>query len=387
MTAVYQQDIFAELYPKFVIDKPIRLIEMFAGIGSQSTALERLGVEYEAWKVVEFDKYCIKSYNAIHHTQFETSDIRDVHAADLEIVERDKYCYILTYSFPCQDLSIAGHQKGMKKGEGTRSGLLWEVERILDECGSELPHVLLMENVPMVIAEKNIEDFYSWRNKLETLGYSSYAQILNAKDYGIPQSRARCFMVSILGQYNYEFPKKVELKLRLKDMLDDEVDEKYYLSDRGGEFVLKPFRLRKKYTQINGEIALALTANGQSNWTGTFIADGKWQVKRLFNIYGYTGGNFAGNVYDIDALAPTLINFSGGGNRQPLIQQWNDDMKIRKLTPKECWRLMGFTDEDFERAKAVNSDTQLYKQAGNSIVVQVLEAIFREMLPEERKEE
>lgn len=160
MTSVYQQDIFAELYPKFVIDKPIRLIEMFAGIGSQSTALERLGVEYEAWKVVEFDKYCIKSYNAIHHTQFETSDIRDVHAADLEIVERDKYCYILTYSFPCQDLSASGHQKGMKKGSGTRSGLLWEVERILDECHGDLPHVLLMENVPMVIAKKNIEDFY-----------------------------------------------------------------------------------------------------------------------------------------------------------------------------------------------------------------------------------
>lgn len=140
----------------------------------------------------------------------------------------------MTYSFPCQDLSIAGHQKGMKKGTGTRSGLLWEVERILDECGSELPHVLLMENVPMVIAEKNIEDFYSWRNKLETLGYSSYAQILNAKDYGIPQSRARCFMVSILGDYSYQFPSPKASDCRLIDYLEpvEEIDEKYYLSEK-----------------------------------------------------------------------------------------------------------------------------------------------------------
>lgn len=122
----------------------------------------------------------------------------------------------------------------MKKGAGTRSGLLWEVERILDECGKDLPHVLLMENVPMVIAEKNIEDFYSWRNKLETLGYSSYAQILNAKDYGIPQSRARCFMVSILGDYSYQFPSPKESDCRLIDYLEpvEEIDEKYYLSEK-----------------------------------------------------------------------------------------------------------------------------------------------------------
>ena len=160
-----QNDIFSELYPKFTITKPIRLIELFAGIGSQAKALKNLGVEFEHYKVVEFDKYAIASYNAVHGTNFEVSDIRNVHAEDLEIRERERFCYIMTYSFPCQDLSVAGLQKGMKKGSGTRSGLLWEVERILDECGSELPHVLLMENVPMVIAEKNIEDFYSWRNK------------------------------------------------------------------------------------------------------------------------------------------------------------------------------------------------------------------------------
>lgn len=118
----------------------------------------------------------------------------------------------------------------MTKGSGTRSGLLWEVERLLDEC-EQLPQVLLMENVPQVIGKKNIKDFQSWRSKLESLGYSNFVQLLNAKDYGIPQNRNRCFMVSILGDYHYTFPVKQKLELRLKDMLEDKVDEKYYLSD------------------------------------------------------------------------------------------------------------------------------------------------------------
>lgn len=268
-----QQDIFSELYPKFIIDKPIRLIELFAGIGSQAKALERLGVEFEHYKVVEFDRFAIASYNAVHGTQFEVSDIRNVHASDLEITDRDKWCYIMTYSFPCQDLSIAGNMKGMKKGSGTRSGLLWEVERILDECGDELPQVLLMENVVQVIGKRNIEDFYDWRYKLESLGYSNYVNVLNSKDYGIPQNRNRCFMVSLLGGYSYEFPEKQELRLVLGDMLDDEVDEKYFLSEKGGRYITTPERLAKKYTQIDGDIAVPVTAKGNNNWTGTFISE------------------------------------------------------------------------------------------------------------------
>lgn len=232
-----QIDLFSYSMPRFKIDKPIRLIELFAGIGSQAKALENLGVDFETYRVVEWDKYCIKSYNAIHHTNFETSDITKIHADDLGIVETDKYCYIMTYSFPCQDLSLAGNQKGMTKGSGTRSGLLWEVERLLDEC-SELPQVLLMENVPQVIGKKNIKDFQSWRRKLESLGYSNFVQILNSKDYGIPQNRARAFMVSLLGEYHYTFPKKKKLELKLKGLLEDKVDEKYYLSDEMVNFFI-----------------------------------------------------------------------------------------------------------------------------------------------------
>ena len=227
-----QLDIFSVMYPKFVINKPIRLIETFAGIGAQAKALENLGADFEHYRVIEFDKYPLASYNAIHGTDFVPTDIRNVHASDLCIVERERYCYILTYSFPCQDLSINGLMRGMQKGSGTRSGLLWEIERILDECKTELPHVLLMENVPQVIGKNNIKDFQAWRRKLESLGYSNYVQLLNAKDYGVPQNRNRCFMVSILGEYSYSFPKKQPLTVKLKDVLEGEVDSKYYLSEK-----------------------------------------------------------------------------------------------------------------------------------------------------------
>ena len=223
-------DLFSFSTPKFKIDKPIRLIELFAGIGSQAQALKNLGANFEHWKAIEIDKYAMASYNAIHGTNFDTQDIKSIHASDLQITDTDDYCYILTYSFPCQDLSLAGNQKGMSKGEGTRSGLLWEVERILDEC-EHLPQVLLMENVPQVIGKKNIADFQKWRRKLESLGYSNHVQLVNSKDHGIPQNRNRCFMVSLLGDWSYTFPRKRKLELKLKDMLEETVDEKYYLSD------------------------------------------------------------------------------------------------------------------------------------------------------------
>lgn len=161
----------------------------------------------------------------------------------------------------------------MTKGSHTRSGLLWEVERILDECEGELPQILLMENVPQVIGKKNIKDFQLWRSKLEKLGYSNYVELLNAKNYGIPQNRNRCFMVSILGKYHYSFPKKKKLELRLKDMLEEKVDEKYYLSDKGVAYVLSPRRIESKYTSINPDVTVPLTAKGQNNWTGSFVED------------------------------------------------------------------------------------------------------------------
>lgn len=224
-----QFSIFDIMYDNFKIDKKIRLIELFAGIGSQAMALRDLGADFEHYRVVEFDKYAIKSYNAIHGTDFPTTDVKEISGNDLGIVDKNEYCYILTYSFPCQDLSPAGKQKGMKKGSGTRSGLLWEVERLLNET-DELPQILLMENVPQVHGEKNLPDFQKWIDFLESKGYSNYWQDLNARDFGVAQNRNRCFMVSLLGQYNFKFPSGIPLEKTMKDYLEGEVDDKYYIT-------------------------------------------------------------------------------------------------------------------------------------------------------------
>lgn len=214
--------------PEVSIDKPIRLIELFAGIGSQAMALRDLGADFEHYRVVEYDGHAIASYNAIHGTDFPTTDIRDLKGADLGIVDKDEYSYILTYSFPCQDLSLAGKRKGMKKGSGTRSGLLWEVERLLDET-DQLPDILLMENVPQVMGKDNIDDFHAWQGWLTAKGYTDHVQILNSKDYGIPQNRKRCFMISVLGAYNYHFPTPVPLDTCIDDYCEDDVDGTYYI--------------------------------------------------------------------------------------------------------------------------------------------------------------
>ena len=225
-----QISLFDFTHEVFKIDKPIRLIELFAGVGSQAMALRDLGADFEHHRVVEFDKYAIASYNAIHGTDFPTMDITKVSGADLGIVGTDKYCYIMTYSFPCQDLSVAGKMKGMTKGSGTRSGLLWEVERLLNEVDN-LPQVLLMENVPQVHSKDNMPDFRRWIEFLESKGYSNWWQDLNAKNYGVAQNRNRCFMVSILGDYEYKFPSQIPLTKTMKDYLEDEVDEKYYINN------------------------------------------------------------------------------------------------------------------------------------------------------------
>lgn len=218
-------------FPQYQIKNKIRLIELFAGIGSQAMALRDIGANFEHWRVCEFDKYAIASYNAIHNTNFEPSDITKLKGTDLGITDTDKYTYLMTYSFPCQDLSLAGKQKGMKKGSSTRSGLLWEVERLLNET-ENLPQVLLMENVPQVHAEKNMPDFQKWLEFLRSKGYHNFYQDLNAKDYGVPQNRERCFCVSILSpEYvEYEFPTPIKLTKVMKDLLEPEVDEKYYIN-------------------------------------------------------------------------------------------------------------------------------------------------------------
>lgn len=225
------------------------------------------------------EKRARRVYNNMRATH-NLGSITQIKAEDLGIVDTDKYCYVMTYSFPCQDLSNAGQQKGMTKGSGTRSGLLWEVERLLTEMTEE-PQILLMENVPQIHGEGNKQDFYKWCNALEEMGYKNYWQDLNAKDQCIPQNRNRCFMVSLLGDYYYSFPKSQKLIVRLKDFLDKKVDEKYYLSNKALKYINKRVG---KYTQIcdkETEFAKSsITAVGNQNWTGNFVKEVSNTIRR-----------------------------------------------------------------------------------------------------------
>jgi DNA (cytosine-5)-methyltransferase 1 len=322
-----QTSIFEMIYPTYKITKPIRLIELFAGYGSQALALKYLGVPFEHWKICEWAVKSIQAYKDVHFngvdieinkTKEEMIDflyekgisqnyndpmtkqqisrlnekqlkqivknieithnlvnIQQVKGKDLRIKDTDKFTYLLTYSFPCQDLSLAGSRQLMGD-TSTRSGMLWEVERILEECKElgELPEVLLMENVPQVHGEGAVEDFNRWQLKLEQLGYKNYWQDLIATDYGIPQTRNRCFMVSILGDYNYTFPKPIPLKLKLKDMLEDEVDEKYYLSDKMKQYIFSEddkYKVNPNSLQLNREIACSKTT--REGWTRADTSD------------------------------------------------------------------------------------------------------------------
>lgn len=460
------------------ITKPIRLIELFAGYGSQSLALKYLGVPFEHWKIAEwavksiqaykdmhfgndnidyskaynveqlidilYDKSISNDYNSpmtreqikrmgeqkirtVYNNIIATNNlvsVCNIHGQDLEITDTDKYTYIMTYSFPCQDLSKAGKAMGMAKGSGTRSGMLWEVERMLDELyngGGEkaLPQILIMENVPDVIGSNNIKHFAQWVKKLEQIGYTSKWQCLNAKDYGVPQNRDRCFMVSWLGNHYYDFPTPIKLEKRLKDVLETNVDEKYYLSSD----IIKYF---EKHTQESIEkgngfrfsptdgdvVGKAITTRAGGRMDDNFIK---------CDCVSMLGGKFerlhdqTRRVYSADGLAPTM-HTCGGGNLEPkivepvaldeqngyirqdgtvgtlttdgslpkhnnrVIIKEQQEYSIRKLTPRECFRLMGVKDEDFDKIEKNQSNSSLYHLAGDSLITDVLMAIFKEMI-------
>ena len=222
-----QISIFSLMYPTYKIKKPVRLIETFAGYGSQAMSLKRLGVPFEHWKMVEIDEFAVRSYNAIHETDFPPMDITQVHGEDLEIVDKDHFEYILTYSFPCTDISVAGEQKGFQEGSGTRSALLWEIQRILDELREResLPQILLLENVSAIRSEENLPHFQKWLDYLHTIGYSNYVEDLNAVDFGVAQNRERTFVLSILGEYNYNFPVSIPLNKCIEDYFEELTEE------------------------------------------------------------------------------------------------------------------------------------------------------------------
>jgi DNA (cytosine-5)-methyltransferase 1 len=294
-------------------------------------------------------------------------------------------------------MSKAGKQQGMAKGGGTRSGMLWEVERILDELnawGGHLPQVLLMENVPDVIGTKNIQHFAKWLEKLESLGYKCYWQVLNAKDYGIPQNRERCFMVSILGDYYYDFPKRQPLKHKLKDLLEDNVDEKYYLSDKALKVAINTkFNCSKLENKLpkdgivpticardykDPKCVKVTNLKTNNDCLGIVVNSNNKRLKNLVEKMDLSQDNQFMDIYNQSTSenAGTITTRVDASNSTAVYTNY----RIRKLTGRECFRLMGVKDEDFDKIAKNQSNASLYHLAGDSIVINVLMEIFGNML-------
>lgn len=372
----------------------LRVFTSFSGYDSQLMALRDIGANYECVGWSEIDRWAIKAHNAVF-PELADRNYGDITKIDWNAVPDFD---LFTYSFPCTDISSAGEQKGFEEDSGTRSSLLWECRRPI---AAKRPKFLLMENVKALVSDKYRPLFLKWESWLRSLDYVNYTEILNAKDYGVPQNRERVFMLSILNGCWYEFPHPVRLEKRLKDVLELEVDEKYFLNERGINYVKKKLG---KYTAINGEVAMCLTAKGCANWTGTFISDKSIQIGATketdWNRQQY-------RVYDPTGISPTITTKSGGSLEPKILMRgrgfnkggeadipgtitgsaWEQNNLldyagcIRRLTPRECLRLMDVSDGDIDKIQAVGiSDTQQYKLAGNSIVKAPMMGIFRNML-------
>lgn len=304
----------------------------------------------EQLKRIDEDKLRL-CYNSILWTN-NLVDVSKVKGSDLCIVDKDKYDYICSYSFPCQDLSVAGKMAGISKD--TRSGLLLQVERILDECykANQLPQILLLENVPTLLSQSNKESFRSWCNKLESLGYTNYCDILNTTEFLIPQNRERTFMVSILGQYNFNFPSKSKLKLFLNDMLEKKVDKEYYLTVEKLKAISEWKALQDPLKDIDKEkkICPCITARGAGEEHSGMILINEKVNNNLQNI---------STTFDIN---------------------YYTDNQIRKLSTKESFRLQGVKDIDYNKIIIHQSKRLLYHLSGDSITTTVLMAIFGSML-------
>ncbi len=492
----------------------ITVNELFSGIGAQVSALERLGIPCEIKHTSDIDHNAVLAYASIHcgltedlintYAEYPTREemarqLTEVNLGydfqknkpynwyrfvnskskelekywlanklsrnlgDISKIDKLEYADFWTISFCCQDISNAGKMKGFKLGSNTRSSLLWDNIKLLKQAvdSSNAPKYVMFENVKNLVSRKFISDFNDLLDVLDELGYNTYWKVLNAKDYGVPQNRERVFAISIrkdIDDGKFEFPQPFDNGVRLKDVLEDNVDEKYYLSeDIQNRLIITDKTLTKN---VIGTTKPSFKTIGQRDLVysensimGTLLATDYKQPKQILetnrcvkvgdlNYYNYDKMN---RVYSKGGCSPAL-EIMQGGNRQPKIaepiayvkeatkkgyaeiyegdsvnlEQPNSNSKtrrgrvgkgcvqtlttscnqaviepeaksfrVRKLTPKECYRLMGFTDEQFDRSQTFSSDSQLYKQAGNSIVVDVLYYIFGKLFEvdtETRKE-
>lgn len=468
----------------------ITVNELFSGIGAQVSALERFGIPCEIKHTSDIDHNAVLAYASVHcgltedlintYAEYPTREemarqlteinlgynfqknkpynwYRFVNSkskelekywlanklsrnlGDISKLEHLDYADFWTYSFPCTDISVAGKQEGIKQGQ-TRSGLLYEVQRLLERANKmlALPKYLMLENVKNLVGKKFKPQFDEWVAWLDELGYNTYWKVLNAKDYGVPQNRERVFAISIrkdIDDGKFEFPQPFDNGVRLKDVLEDNVDEKYYLTDtmirgfikhneshtaKGTGFIWKPRDVNGTASTLRANSALAPTDN-------TILETNRCVKVGDLNYYPYETSN---RVYSKEGISPTLTTMQGGNTEpkiaepiayvkeatkkgcakiyegdsvnleqpnsktrrgrvgkgctqtlttscnQAVVEPEAKSFRVRKLTPRECYRLMGFTDEQFNKSQAFSSDSQLYKQAGNSIVVDVLYYIF-----------
>ena len=387
----------------------MKLLSLFSGIGAFEKALDNIGVSYDLVNYCEIDKFASKSYSVIHNVP-ESLNLGDI----TKCAPPQQNIDLLTYGFPCQDISIAGKQKGFFDSDDslTRSGLFFHALRIIQ---ATKPRVAIAENVKNLTSKKFSEQFNIVLKSLDDSGYNSYYKVLNAKGFGIPQNRERVFIVSIrkdVDDMSFKFPTERPLELRLIDLLDYNVPEEFYLTD-------------EQIKRLSGNIfAQANTRLQKKDYCDTLLARDYKDPKcvQAVELYGTEKepNPQAGRIYDSYGISATLDTCSGG-NRMPKIlvreatkcgfavAEYGDLInlnypasttrrgrvgkkaaqtittsptiivvlnRLRKLTPKECWRLMGFVDEDYEKAEKVCSKTQLYKQAGNSICVPVIKAIL-----------
>jgi len=402
----------------------MKYLSLFSGIGAFEKALDRLGINYELAGFSEIDKYAVKSYCAIHGVD-ESMNLGDITKIDETALPKD--IDLITYGFPCQDISLAGKQKGLFNEDGTqtRSGLFFEALRIIEAAQ---PAIAIAENVKNLTSKKFSQQFRIVLDSLEAAGYNNYWQVLNAKDFGIPQNRERVFIVSIRKDIDtgaFKFPEGFPLELRLKDVLETEVSEQFYVSDialkgfaeharkqqeKGNSFhavVKEPDEIastiKARYYKDGSDCLIRVKEATKTGYAEAFEGDSiNLEQPNSKTRRGRVGHGVARTLTTspqqavVENVQGTPLKFLGRNQKNiegdyafcadtaqtgGVKEEYTDgSLRIRRLTPKECFRLMDFDDADFEKAEAVNSNTQLYKQAGNSIVVAVAYHVIKALI-------
>lgn len=366
----------------------LRIATMFSGIGAIEYAFKRVKLATEIIFASDIDKYAKQSY-------FANYKIKEENWYDnVENIKGKKYkgkVDLLVGGSPCQSFSMVGKRKGFADTRGT---LFYEFARVVKESQ---PKVFIFENVKGLINHDSGNTFETIKATFDELGYKYFYQVLNSKNYGVPQHRERIFVIGFKDNLiKFEFPKPIKLEYKMQDFLEDYTDSKYYLKEKGVKFVTSSKNRKKRYTQINGEIAICQKANQQFNWHGDFIFESKDlpefnelifdvnEVEEKYYLlektkkYVLTEGtkNFKTSIKtDLEVARPLLQSMHKMHRAGVDNYVTHNKGRIRKLTPKECLRLMGFRD-DFKQEV---SDTQMYRQAGNSIVVDVLIALLKQM--------